>query len=288
MIKILHWFGFDRESIPKDADVSFSFANFPDSWRVFVLLALILSVGWIVFKIYQKENESCSKGIRRLLFIIRFAVCLLLIAVFLEPSIVYTQSRSLRPIVRIIRDASQSMNIKDNYAEEESARSAASVMDLSIDALRETKPSRVDVVNKVLGDGNLNFFRELSKKGRVKILDFGETSVEVGVKEKNIEYQTPNNEELDLFEIEFPKLNANGVGTDISGAIRESLEDKLTSSIVIFTDGQHNTSSDVNNAIKLAENRKVPIFFVGIGDADRPRNISVSNLLNSLVTSIKF
>ena len=54
--------------------------------------------------------------------------------------------------------------------------------DLSIDALRETKPSRVDVVNKVLGDGNLNFFRELSKKGRVKILDFGETSVEVGVK----------------------------------------------------------------------------------------------------------
>lgn len=278
MIKILQWFGFDRESIPKDADVSFSFANFPDSWRVFVLLALILSVGWIVFKIYQKENESCPKGIRKLLFIIRFSVCLLLITVFLEPSVVYTQSRSLRPIVRLIRDASQSMNIKDSYAEEESARSAASVMDLSIDALRETKPSRVDVVNKVLGDGNLNFFRELSKKGRVKILDFGETSVEVGVKEKNIEYQSPNNEESDLFEIEFPKLNANGVGTDISGAIRESLEDKLTSSIVIFTDGQHNTSSDVNNAIKLAENRKVPIFFVGIGDADRPRNISISNL----------
>ena len=33
---ILHWFGFDQESIPKDADVSFDFANLPESWRVFV------------------------------------------------------------------------------------------------------------------------------------------------------------------------------------------------------------------------------------------------------------
>ncbi len=278
MIKVLQWLGFDKESVPKDAEVSFSFANFPDSWRVFVLLALILSVGWMIYKIYQKENTSCPRGIRRLLFFFRFSLCLILVVVFLEPSVVYTQSRSLRPIVRIIRDASQSMNVKDNYVEVLSANAAASVMNVSVDSLREIKPSRVDIVNKILSGENNKIFEELSKKGRVKVLDFGESSVEVGVKERNVESKPIDDKDSNVFNIEFPNLTANGVGTDISGAIREALEDNLTSSIVIFTDGQHNTSSDVNDAIKLAQNRKVPIFFVGIGDADRPRNLSVSNL----------
>ena len=93
MRDLLHWFGFDQESIPEDADVSFNFANLPESWRVFVFLAVIVLIGWVVYKVYQKENDSCPKGIKRLLFFLRLSVCLVLGVIFLEPSVTYTQSR---------------------------------------------------------------------------------------------------------------------------------------------------------------------------------------------------
>ena len=127
MRDVLHWFGFDQESIPKDADVSFNFANLPESWRVFAFLSIIVLIGWVVYKIYQKESNSCPKGIKRLLFFLRLSVCLVLGVIFLEPSVTYTQTRSLRPIIKLLRDSSQSMNINDGYSSDESAKSASSV-----------------------------------------------------------------------------------------------------------------------------------------------------------------
>ena len=75
-----------------------------------------------------------------------------------------------------------------------------------------------------------------------------------------------------------PDLIAKGVGTDLSKAIDESIEESLTSSLIIFTDGQHNTSSDLEDAVNSAKLRKIPLYFVGVGDPDRPRNITVSNV----------
>ena len=109
----LQWIGFDRESIPEGAEVSFHFANLPESWGVFVFSAVVLLIGWFIFKIYRKENDACSPLVKRVLALIRMTVCLFLLFVFLEPSLSYTKSRSLRPVIALLRDSSESMNIKD-------------------------------------------------------------------------------------------------------------------------------------------------------------------------------
>jgi len=277
---LLHWFGFDQESIPEDADVSFNFANLPESWRVFVFLAVIVLIGWVVHKVYQKENDSCPKGIKRLLFFLRLSVCLVLGVIFLEPSVTYTQSRSLRPIIKILRDSSQSMNINDGYATDESAKSVSSVLKKSIDEVRSIKPSRVEIINTAINANESEFLIKLRDKGRIKVLDFGEKPVEVNVADKKTTDQQVNDEDEsgELISISLPDLIAKGVGTDLSKAIDESIEESLTSSLIIFTDGQHNTSSDLEDAVNSAKLRKIPLYFVGVGDPDRPRNITVSNV----------
>ena len=280
MRDLLHWFGFDQESIPEDADVSFNFANLPESWRVFVFLAVIVLIGWVVYKVYQKENDSCPKGIKRLLFFLRLSVCLVLGVIFLEPSVTYTQSRSLRPIIKILRDSSQSMNINDGYATDESAKSVSSVLKKSIDEVRSIKPSRVEIINTAINANESEFLIKLREKGRIKVLDFGEKPVEVDVADKKTTDQQVNDEDEsgELLSISLPDLIAKGVGTDLSKAIDESIEESLTSSLIIFTDGQHNTSSDLEDAVNSAKLRKIPLYFVGVGDPDRPRNITVSNV----------
>ena len=280
MRDLLHWFGFDQESIPEDADVSFNFANLPESWRVFVFLAVIVLIGWVVYKVYQKENDSCPKGIKRLLFFLRLSVCLVLGVIFLEPSVTYTQSRSLRPVIKILRDSSQSMNINDGYATDESAKSVSLVLKKSIDEVRSIKPSRVEIINTAINANESEFLIKLREKGRIKVLDFGEKPVEVDVADKKTTDQQVNDEDEsgELLSISLPDLIAKGVGTDLSKAIDESIEESLTSSLIIFTDGQHNTSSDLEDAVNLAKLRKIPLYFVGVGDPDRPRNITVSNV----------
>ena len=280
MRDLLHWFGFDQESIPEDADASFNFANLPESWRVFVFLAVIVLFGWVVYKVYQKENDSCPKGIKRLLFFLRLSVCLVLGVIFLEPSVTYTQSRSLRPIIKILRDSSQSMNINDGYATDESAKSVSSVLKKSIDEVRSIKPSRVEIINTAINANESEFLIKLRDKGRIKVLDFGEKPVEVDVADKKTTDQQVNDEDEsgELISISLPDLIAKGVGTDLSKAIDESIEESLTSSLIIFTDGQHNTSSDLEDAVNSAKLRKIPLYFVGVGDPDRPRNITVSNV----------
>ena len=280
MRDLLHWFGFDQESIPEDADVSFNFANLPESWRVFVFLAVIVLIGWVVYKVYKKESDSCPKGIKRLLFFLRLSVCLVLGVIFLEPSVTYTQSRSLRPIIKILRDSSQSMNINDGYATDESAKSVSSVLKKSIDEVRSIKPSRVEIINTAINANESDFVIKLRDKGRIKVLDFGEKPVEVDVADKKTTDQQVNDEDEsgELISISLPDLIAKGVGTDLSKAIDESIEESLTSSLIIFTDGQHNTSSDLEDAVNSAKLRKIPLYFVGVGDPDRPRNITVSNV----------
>mgnify|MGYP003949064241 FL=1 len=277
----LQWIGFDRDSIPEGAEVSFHFANLPESWGVFVFSAVVLLIGWFVFKLYRKENDACPPLAKRVLALIRMTVCLFLLVVFLEPSLSYTKSRSLRPVISLLRDSSESMNIKDRYVDGVSAKAAASVMGVTIEGIRSGKPSRVDIVNKILNEGDSELINQLSEKGRLQVLDFSDRVTEVDVQENKSQSENESDEsaiELNKERIVFPHLEANGPGTDLSGAIREALTEKLTSAVLVFTDGQHNASSRVDEVVLFSKKRNVPVFFIGLGDSDRPQNISVTNL----------
>ena len=82
-----------------------------------------------------------------------------------------------------------------------------------------------------------------------------------------------------------PPLDANGKGSNLYAVLEEALKERHTAAAVIFTDGR-NTSRDYSRdeliALASQEERpseeRMPIFFVGVGDPNRPRNLSVSDV----------
>ncbi|MCP4846923.1 MAG: VWA domain-containing protein [Verrucomicrobiaceae bacterium] len=278
MSKWLQLLGVDKDKIPEDAEIAFRFANLPESWGVFVLIAVVFLVAWFVLRVYRRENSSCPMWAKHLLAAFRLTVGAVLLFVFLEPSISYTKSRTLRPVLALLRDTSQSMNTADRYIDDRAASSAASVMGISVEELRLKKPSRVDVANRMFDKDEGLLLKNLAEKGRVRVFDFS-GSVEAhdvpGIGEVVSEEV---NDESNTVPMTLPAFAANGSATDITRAVREALSEKLTSALVVITDGQHNVVSDPEDAVQEARKRNIPVFFIGVGDPDRPQNLSVSNL----------
>ena len=76
-----------------------------------------------------------------------------------------------------------------------------------------------------------------------------------------------------------PELEADGLGTDIWQALRESLDDaSRLSSIILITDGQHNGTEDPLEIARKAASLGIPIFVVGVGDPNPPKNLAVNEV----------
>ena len=78
---------------------------------------------------------------------------------------------------------------------------------------------------------------------------------------------------------EMPELVADGLGTDIWQALKETLDDPgRISSILLISDGQHNGSEDPLELAKKSASLGIPIFVIGGGDPNPPKNLSVNEV----------
>lgn len=275
----LRFLGFDGSSIPEDAEVELSFTNLPQSWGVFVLIAVALGLVFLTVRTYRRENPSCPLWAKHFISVFRVLVLLILLVVFLDPSVTYTKSRSQRPVLTLVRDASDSMNIADAYADAAAAKSASMVLGKTPAQIRSDKPKRAELVNRILDQDERAFLKALEKKGRLRVLDFSDRVLQIDLAQKSDGDDTApaaageGTGPDDLLAL--PPLAPSGSGTDLARAIQEGLSEKLTSAVIIFTDGQHNGASDMEQAASLAKKRGVPLFIIGVGDPTRPRNLSI-------------
>jgi len=168
---LLWMLGFDFGRIPSDAkSVEFTWLNMPTSWGVFVLIGVVLAFGFGVFYFYIREIDTCPRRMKLILAGVRFAVLFLLVIVFLSPALTYKQERTREPYVVVMRDASQSMNTKDRYLDDGAAKVVATASGQSIDALRDSKPTRTELLNELLARKNYEFVRLMQERGKVRIV----------------------------------------------------------------------------------------------------------------------
>jgi len=275
----LKFLGFDGSSIPEGAETEFNFTNFPESWGVFVLIAVALGLIFLTVRTYRRENPSCPMWAKHLISVFRILVFLVLLVIYLDPSISFTKSRSQRPVVTLVRDASDSMNIGDRYEDEEAAKAASSAMNKTATQIRSEKPTRAKLVNRVINADERAFLKAIEKKGRLRVLDFSDRVIQIDLAQGSGSSEgedTKTEDETGLLDV--PDLAPSGTGTDLSRAIQEGLSEKLTSAVIIFTDGQHNGANEMDRAAALAKKRGVPLYIVGVGDPTRPRNLSVQQV----------
>ena len=83
-------------------ELKLQWTNFPESWGVFVLIAVVAAVVMAVLWMYRREIDTCPQGIKLLMAGMRLAVLFLLIAMFLKPSIFYQQVSEIKPSITVL------------------------------------------------------------------------------------------------------------------------------------------------------------------------------------------
>lgn len=269
---LLRLLGFDAERIPDDADAELSFTHLPESWGVFVLLAAAGCLLYLAYRLYQKESADAPGWVRLLLAALRGLTLLLLIAILLGPSVSYNKVRTIRPVVAVLRDASDSMNQTDVYDDPRAAVGVSKLTGKGVETVKHEPIARALLVNQLAKSEDGRFYKEIEKRGRLRLIDFADRVTEV----PTVTEDATDPEAQPTTAI--PDLVAAGPGTDLARALTTSLSERLTSGVIVLTDGQHNAQSDLADAAAQAKKRQVPLFVVGLGDPDRPTNLQVAEI----------
>jgi len=266
-------FGIDGNDIPAGADVRLTWSNLPESWKVFVVLLVVGGAIAAVIHMYRSDAARLPQRIRRLLAGLRVSALLLLAVMALGPSLGYSHRHVLEPTLVVLRDSSQSMAVAD------AARDSENREALPTSAGSAT---RAEAVNVLLSPNDGSLLRGLSSRGRLRVLDFAE-SVQPAATEA-VE-GGPQKAVDPVEETAVPAVSPlapTGIGTNLHRALTEALSERLSAGIVIFTDGQQtDRSSGKDELLALAQRaatRGTPIFIVGLGDPNRPRNVRVADV----------
>ena len=292
LTSLLRFFGGDRGDMPGDAQPELFWTNLPSSWGVFVLLGVVALALYLVFWLYRREIETCPRWVKIVLGGLRACVLLLLVVIYINPAIVYLRQRTNLPTLVVARDASQSMNTADRYSDDETASAAAAVLGKSDGEVRTQRPTRVQLLTHALARDNSKWLNDLSARGRIRGIDFSDQIRRWEVaSERAPEVRpatggpspptTPTSASEDAERrpsITAPDLAADGRGTDLGAAIRESLATDNPSAAILFTDGQHTAKDDPRVIAREAKQRGIPLLIVGVGDPSRPRNVRAASV----------
>lgn len=286
-------------------DLKLQWANFPESWGVFVLIAIIAAVVMGVFWLYRREIDTCPPRIKWLLAGLRLSVLLMLIAMFLKPSIFYQQISELKPNIVFLRDNSLSLARGDKYRDSQQVQRLAKLTGLPSQGIADGSTGRSELVNQAF-QKHPDWVTAMRDKGSIRVTDFADGIEQVAVlpatetssgnqsendktADDNPEDEKPNRDKSQTSSdadpsqppnVEsFPPLIADGLGTNVWQALRESLDDaSRLSSIVLLSEGQHNGNEDPIELAEKAASLGIPIYTVGVGDPNPPKNLAISEI----------
>ena len=290
----------------KSGDPKLQWANLPESWGVFLLLAAIAAVSCGVFWLYRREINTCPMPLKMLLGGLRLTVLLMLIAMFLKPSVFYQQVTEIKPTLAMLRDSSLSLDRGDRYRDVDQVNRLAAVSGFPAAAIGSGEIKRSALLNQVFLN-KPDLLNQMRSKGSIRVIDFSDGNKPAALIPANLTKRTdeqPSNSSpptavpepadrqvrdgsesadgsvpSDVMSHTLPPLVADGLGTDIWLALKETLDDPAKlSGILLITDGQHNGSEDPLELAKKAATLDKPIFVIGTGDPNPPKNLAVNEV----------
>ena len=222
----------------RDGALMFS-GHYPVELRLLGAVVLAAAIYWL----YRRIPARVSRGRRLALFALRAAAMVLMLLLVLPPFL-RTRDKATRDRFTIfLVDDSRSMTIKD--APSGRSRLAAANRLLT----GEDDPRDLGGSSGLLG--------EAAALGGVRVFRFSEATDRVA---------------------SLAELKGEGDSTDLYSAIK-AVDDRLRgvplAALVIVSDGGHTARTDPLNAARLMAAKGVPIYTLGLGDANPPADREV-------------
>ncbi|MEM7457332.1 MAG: vWA domain-containing protein [Planctomycetota bacterium] len=293
--EVLKWLA--GQNAATEGTPKLQWAGMPESWGVFVLIAIVAAIGFAVFWLYRRELNTAPMPVKLLMAALRFAVLLLLIVLFLKPSVFYQQINEIKPMITVLRDASLSFARGDTYRDDATAQQLAESTGLPVGQIQSGQVDRSTLLVEAINNDE-GLIASLRDKGSLQIYDFSTGREYIGLIPATARQDTQPqetaagnddsvadgadeeaaDEDQTLME-SFPTILSGGSGPDVWQALRETLDDpERVSAIILASDFQHNGSENPVELAKKAASLGIPIYAIGIGDPNPPRNVLVDDV----------
>ena len=224
------------------------------------LLLLVVLVGCVTF-FYAREKSSASRSLRVGLAVLRLAVIGLLLLMLTQVAIVL--KRTVPPGIAVLVDRSASMQISDTYPPGLNQK----LRDLGID-----EPTRINLAKQIVTGDQGELLRKLDEK-----YDLHLYQVASGVEriDGELPQQVASTERLTTG-------SDTAQSTRLGDAVVHAMGDYPNgppAALILLTDGVNTAGKSLDYAAQIARRRGVPLYAVGLGSDQPPRDLELTGLL---------
>ncbi len=260
-------------NIEKTGKITSARLDFYPEVNIAFLVLLTVLIGISVYFLYKSPADDVPVWKRNTMAGLRIAFLIMLLFIFLKPTIALTLEGSIRRTLLFLLDNTASMQIKDFRSDAMDIRRAAIAKGIikSPDELNHTidhlttksmeQIPRIELVKSSLTNQNVNLIKKLENQYDLTFFLFGRTTKEIIISTNSVQ-NTTNNADL------FNEFDGHEKQTAIGDSIRDLLNKKRgipLAGIFIATDGANNSGSSPIDIAAIARDEGVPLYIYGVG-----------------------
>ena len=243
--------------------------QFEQPWSQWSLALVLLVTIPLIIWLYRREG-SASMGYKMMLAGMR--ILLVLLAIFMLSEAVLSVERTGLPYFVVMADDSASSSVVDQFADPK-AKSAAEALAKDAGA-SETRADRLNVAKGILLRDEAALIRALEDQHKVKVYAVSDAAEPVAEVDKT--------EEVEAAVAAIQKIEAKGAQTRLGRStiqVLTELRGVPPTAILLMTDGQNTDGEPLAKAADLAKQKGVPLFTVGLGDPEPPKDLELTDML---------
>jgi len=232
-----------------------------------LLLLIVIPAIALIIWLYRREG-SASQPYKMFLAFLR--ICLVFLAIFMLSESVLSVDRTGLPYFVVMVDDSASQNVVDQYADASNKATAADLAKIA----GHPEADRLALAQGLLEKDDGAFLRELQKKHRVRLYLVSNTARPLA------EIDKPDQVAPALKKLK--DVQASGDQSRLGNGVRQVLTELRgvpPTAIVLLSDGQTTDGETVAKAAEFAARKGVPLYPIGLGDPEAPRDLELSELL---------
>jgi hypothetical protein len=240
--------------------------RFDQPWGQLALAATLVSSVLLIVGLYRREGAAKPRA-QAILSALRILVVLLAVFMLAEPELLV--ERTGLPYFVIMIDESASSGVTDRF-EDPKIQSALAELGKSAGA---ADPARLSVAKGWLTREDQRLWKSLLSEHRIKLYGVSNQARSIA--------DISEVSELPAAVQSLGKLEAKGDESRLGDGVRQvisELRGATPTAIVLLSDGRGTAGESIAHAAELARQKGVPIFPVGLGDANPPRDLELTDL----------
>jgi hypothetical protein len=268
-------------------EVSFSFrllSGLQTPYYEAAIAAIALVVVGLAVLIYLRQKWNLGSApplLRTTLTVTRVLILLMLVGVLLDPSIKLDHRSEKKPIVALLFDHSQSMQLPAGPFDSEGELSRIAVAAGYRNGVADgdtrkalNRIGRARLAQSVVQNGGQPLMETLAKKFELQYYSFSRDVTQLGVNPAHPELPEPP--------------NPGGSSTQAGDAIAKVMEEaagRQVAGILVFSDGQNTGGRSPIEAAQSAAALGTPVFTVPAGSSQRLTDVAIVDLFTSGLVS---